>query len=144
MSDATYRLELDHTPSPFGRVVRGRKGHVCALCDDTIPAGMLHRVWTTFWPGDGPVRSRCHVLCEQAYIVETTTIGSYTYRSHDSLGIDSGEVAPDKGASDWWAIIEDNAPAAWWDLTDCGQTAHVWPPDLHGWLISLAPPRWST
>lgn len=76
---------------------------------------MLHRVWTTFWPGDGPVRSRCHVLCEQ-----------------------------DKGASDWWAIIEDNAPAAWWDLNDCGQTAHVWPPDLHGWLISLAPPRWST
>lgn len=30
------------------------------------------------------------------------------------------------------------------DPDDCGQTAHVWPPDLHGWLISLAPPRWST
>jgi hypothetical protein len=134
-----YRLQVRHgLPYPL---VRARKRHVCDLCDDTIPVGMRHQVWSWFERGMPPERVRAHDLCIRSTVV---SVMSWPTRpplaERLPLGMFAGEIAPGKGADDWWAIIEDNAPAAWWD----GDTAHVWPPDLHGWLISLPPIEWAS
>ena len=132
-----YRLQVRHgLPYPL---VRARKRHVCDLCDDTIPVGMRHQVWTSFERDMPPGRLRAHDLCTRSTVV---SVMSWPTRpplaERLPLGMFAGEIAPGKGADDWWAIIEDNAPAAWWD----GDTALVWPPDLHGWLTSLPPIGW--
>lgn len=139
-------LQVNHgLPYPL---VRARKPHRCNLCDDVIPVGMLHQVWTWFERGELPIRLRGHDLCVKSEIVETFTVGRIDFTSVESIGIDSdGLVHGEKGAEDWWALVETLAPYTWWG-TDCSQAgehneAYVWPPNLHGWLISLPPIEWS-
>ena len=113
-----YRLQVRHgLPYPL---VRARKRHVCDLCDDTIPVGMRHQVWTSF---------------------ERTCT--------DQIGTNGdGYVDGELGAESWWQLIEALAPFGWWIIERNNgvryHTAHVWPPDLHGWLISLPPIEWAS
>lgn len=144
-----YRLQVRHgLPYPL---VRARKRHVCDLCDDMIPVGMRHQVWTSFERDMPPGRLRAHDLCTRSTVVIATPSDLHPgthWRAGEPLGLDCQDIAPDKGADDWWAIIEDNAPAAWWDVDRSDDwpvhTALVWPPDLHGWLISLPPIEWAS
>ncbi len=70
-----------------------------------------------------------HDLCERSESVEP----------HHSLPIGwpvVGELNPEFGTIQWLRIMQRSAPPKWFPC--------VWPPDLHGWLISLPPIEWST
>ena len=126
--------------------VRARKQHVCTLCDDIIPVGMLHQVWTWFDRGEAPIKMRGHDLCTKANVVETYMVGPFDRTETRSVGINGdGYVDGEQGAEDGWTILEYQAPASSWGPEDDhgDWQAHVWPPDLHGWLISLPPIEWS-
>ncbi len=142
-----YRLQVRHgLPYPL---VRARKRHVCDLCDDTIPVGMRHQVWTSFERGMPPVRMRGHDLCVNSSVVETYMVGPFERTCTDQIGINGdGYVDGELGAESWWQLIEALAPFGWWIIERNNgvryHTAHVWPPDLHGWLISLPPIEWAS
>ena len=130
-------------------LIRARKEHFCSLCGGQIENGTLYYAWTTY--EDGPMRSKAHALCMRAEVVEDGF-------EADWVGIDGDDlVDPDLGAEQWWELIKPYGPEGlepqMWRYKEvqfsvCGEpdwveSATIWPPDLHGWLISLPQIEWN-